>query len=268
MSVPGDLGYERRRQIRDKLQVYVERTNRWAIVREIESEFGVKVHPITVKRFLKNPQSTSDGNVALFESFVRKRESHEEALLRQNAGPAQEGELRLFPALQSFFQMGSEKVAQFLDKIVGTWGFFAYSESGRDYVCRGALRLKTLPNGDFWAEELQESIVGEGEDASTIQEHYSGHFFFRKDSMIVLLKERVQAVPKAYIFAIEHYFDKAGNYGILDGSVLKIRAKGGDTFLTNVHMIRSARAFDTCDVLPRSKVPDSVLRHLDRGNIP
>lgn len=262
-----EFGPERRRQIRDRMEPY-KRKGWKKMAQEIKQHFETDVHPATIKRFDKNPQSTTDDNVALFESYVRRQESHHEAKLRQEAGEPVGDELRLFPALQAFFQMGSAKVAQFLNKIVGTWGFFAYSESGRDYVCRGALRLKTLDNGDFWAEELQESIVGEGDEASTIQEHYSGHFFFRKDSMIVFLKERVQAVPKVYIFAIEPYFDKAGNYGILDGSLLKVRAKGGDTFLTNVHMIRSARAFDNCDVLPRSKVPDSVLRHLDRGNIP
>lgn len=266
MSDWNEFDPERRKKIRDKLEVYAKRLGRKAIARAIEKDSETVVHPDTIKRFLKQPLTARDGTVALFESFVRKRESHEEALLRQNSAPAEADELRLFPALQSFFQMGSGKVAQFLDKIVGTWGFFAYSESGKDYVCRGALRLETLENGDFWAEELQESIVGEGEDASTIQEHYSGHFFFRKDSMVVLLKERVHAVPKVYIFSIEPYFDKARNYAILDGSLLKIRSKGGDTFFTNVHMIRSAKAFENCDVLPRSKVPPSVFRHLDRGH--
>lgn len=267
MSGQTEFDAERRAEIKAKLEVYAKRLGRKTILRAIEKDSGILLHYDTLKRFPKNPDTTTDVNVALFESYVRKQESLQEALRRQEAGGPTPDELRLFPALQAFFQMSSSKVTQFLDKIVGTWGFFAYSESGRDYVCRGALRLKTLENGDFWAEELQESIVGEGEDASTIQEHYSGHFFFRKDSMIVLLKERVQAVPKVYIFAIEHYFDKAENYAILDGSLLKIRAKGGDTFVTNVHMIRSARAFDNCDVLPRAKVPDSVLKHLDRGNV-
>ncbi len=261
MSDWNEFGPERRKEIRDKLEIYVKRLGRKAIVHAIEKDFEAQLHPDTIKRFLKNPQSTSDGNVALFESFVRRQESLHEARQRQEVVAPTADELRLFPALQAFFQMTPQKVEQYCAKIVGTWAFFAFSEKGRDHVVQGAIRFEIGPDGDFNADELQEQIIPAAANPVTLREVHAGHFLFRKDSMIVLLKERVHAIPKLYILTIEPFYDNKGNHVLMEGALLKVGSKG-DVFSTKIRLVRDESAFEHCSVRPTSAVPPSIIDHI------
>jgi len=165
----------------------------------------------------------------------------------------------MFPALRAFFEMRPVKAGLFRDKITGVWAFYAYSEKGRSRVCRGAIAFTAAANGDLCAQELQQAVpVG---STDTFREEHSGHFLFRKNSMIVFLREKRQSLPKFYILSIEPYENDAGQYVVMTGTLLKIGAQQ-DVFSGRVRMVRDNTAFTNCNVVPASDVKD-ILDHLD-----
>ena len=81
----------------------------------------------------------------------------------------------------------------------GTYRFYAYSESdrGQAAVCLGAIRF----DEDFSVDELQTGF--REESGNTIREEFHGHYIYRGDSLIVMLRNKEgRREPKFYILAI------------------------------------------------------------------
>ena len=213
----------------------------------------------SIERFFDlSPGATTvgDARVALLGRFLRLVE---ETWPPPEPAPAAAIDHRVFPALQAFFEMRPVKADQFRDKITGAWTFYAYSEKGRSKVCRGAIAFSVAANGDLCADELQKSIpLG---STVAFREEHAGHFLFRKNSMIVFLREKRQSLPKFYVLSIEPYENDAGQYLVMTGTLLKIGAQQ-DVFSGRVRMVRHDAAFENCDVVPASDVKD-ILDHLD-----
>jgi hypothetical protein len=164
----------------------------------------------------------------------------------------------LFEVARAFFRMGQHKVRQYHHSVPGTYRFYAYSESdrGRAAVCLGAIRF----DEDFSVEELQTSVIEE--TGHIIREEFHGHYIYRGDSLIAMLRNKKGREPKFYILAIPSYDTVDGKRLSITGLLLKT-GDARPVFGTTIHMIRNDHAFEGTNVIPREQVDAAILRILD-----
>jgi hypothetical protein len=218
---------------------------------------GVTVSADTVKRFLDpDPESgkVADVRVVALELYLKSEAAAKSVPARRNRPSS------LFPVVQDFFNMRPEKASQYRDGVTGLYTFYAYSEKGRDRVCRGAIEFSVDPVGQFTVKEIQKSVPPGGDTA--YNEVFTGYFLFRETSLIAILRDDQYKHPKFYILSIEPYTSDAGKHMVMYGSLLKI---GADrcVFSGNTYMIRKDTAFDECTMLDRPDVPPTIIQFLD-----
>jgi hypothetical protein len=229
------------------------------IIAKNSAGLGGKISADSINRFLDTSQgSVTVGvkRVALLDRYLQlPKDTWESQPTVENRPPP------VFPALQSLFRMRPAKADQFRDKVTGVWAFYAYSEWGRSRVCRGGIEFTVVADGELRAKEVQKSVPF----GSTLPyyEWHSGHFLFRKNTLIAILREKIQSLPKFYILSLEPFENDHGQYMVMTGTFLKIGAKQ-DVFAGKVHMIRdhTALALDKADMIPASEVA-AVLPYLD-----
>jgi hypothetical protein len=134
--------------------------------------------------------------------------------------------------------MRDYKIRQHHHSVPGTYRFCAYSESalGKSAVCLGAIRF----NEDFSAAELQTWAMPSG---NTVREEFEGHYIYRGDSLVAMLRHTREMEPKFYILAIPSAGTESGQRETLTGLLVKI-GDGRPVFGTTIHMVRNKHAFE------------------------
>jgi hypothetical protein len=251
-----------RQRIRNDLKTHMEHYEIDAktvasIIRENRERLKGKLSADTIGRFLDARQGSvtvGPKYVALIRRYLAlPKETWESPPRAADNRPSPP----VFLTLKSFFAMRPEK-AKLSDKVIGVWAFYAYSEKGRSAVCRGAIQF-SVADGELRAKEIQAAVPF----GSTMRyyEEYVGHFLFRKNTMIVILREKIQSLPKFYILSLEPFENEQRQYMVMTGALLKIGAQQ-DVFSDKIHMIRDDAAFDKCDMISPSDVKE-ILPHLE-----
>ncbi len=248
----------RRTRIREDLDRFLKdaKLSRRDFAEVLNKESGLKTNEAAIRRFL-NPQASTVGNSvvlaieAYLDKHVRPVWTKDDALLQPPPVAS------LFEVARAFFGMGPHKVRQYHRSVPGIYRFYAYSESdrGTQAVCIGAIRF----GEDFRVNELQTSVADTGR---TITEEFEGHYFYRAESLVAMLRLKEGHKPKFYVLAIPPYDSTDRRRQTLTGALLKIGA-GRPVFTTTIHLVRREEAFKETDVVERGKVDESILKSLD-----
>ena len=237
---------------REGLKVSGQKVSRF--INERPSVFkGFKTNPVTIERFLDMSAGTVRAQtvsaLGLYLSEIEKIQPASRDIAST-----------MFEATKAFFGMSDMKANQYLLSVVGTYAFYAYSEQGKSRVCRGAIEFSADESGNFNAREVQRSIPPGG--SKVYIEHHDGHFLFRRNSMIVLLRASNLGRPKFYILSIAPYETEDGEKQVLTGALLKTGASQ-DVFGGAIYMVRKDTAFEECDMVASAEVPEEILEILD-----
>jgi hypothetical protein len=255
---------DRRRRLRKELKDYMDPNK--VSCREIaayitaqppEAFGGISMSSDTVRNFL-DEEAGKVGNkyVDAIERFLKRQANG------QDSPPLPTS---FFTAAASFFRMVPAKAEQYCGSILGSYAFHAHSETERPKVSRGALSF-TRVDGALCVSERQETIPPGS--TKPHREFYSGHFLFRKDTVIAMLSEQGhqghqgRALPKFYILSITGPTDDEGKKLIMCGVMMKL-GEDKSIFTSYVHLTRSETALNECAVIPRREVPDDILGYLD-----
>ena len=256
-----------RRDLRQRLVSHIEgtRENPGPSPRDIAADierhvevYGRAVSASTIYRFVnpKNPVMVSDKCLEVLETYL-ERASRGEAM-----APARETG-RLFAELQAFFEMRlpPDTVIELQRAVAGMYAFYAYSESGRERVCQGAIEFSVAQNGDFEVREVQRGVPSVARIAHN--EVFTGHFIFGHNSLIAMLRDDQEKQPKFYILSIPPYRNNDKQNVVMDGALLKIGVQQ-TVFIGNVLLVRRETALEECTVMERSEVePSDILDYLD-----
>ena len=265
------IEYEHRKKIRTNLDRHMKKSRISArqiekFIRERPDKFDeVKVSADTIDRF-RDPDPLSskagDDRVLALEKYLEVIKAKSGSRLPRPTYKVNPDSL--FFAAQHFFNMRSAKAEQYREAVTGIYSFYAYSEkSGKTQVCRGAIEFKAAnPTGSFSVRELQRSIP-DGAD-NPYNEFFSGFFIFREKSLIAMLRDNEEKIPKFYIMSIEPYKDNVKKIVVMRGVLLKTGAQN-DVFTGYIYMVRRAAAFDECEMLEPSDVPRGIIAYLDSG---
>lgn len=248
---------DRRRRLRKELNDYMEANK--VSCREIadyitaqREAFGdISISSYTVRNFL-DEAAGKVGNkyVDAIEQFLEPQASGQDS----RPLPAS-----FFTTAAAFFGMIAEKGKQHCGPTEGTYTFYAISESSPSKISKGALEFKVV-NQEFCVSEQQQSVPPDSK--KPYKEIYDGHFLFRKDNVIALLREKTDARPKFYILSPDSHTDEADRKVVMRGVMMKFGERKS-VFTSYVHLVRNDDAFDQCDVIPRDDVPGDILEYLD-----
>jgi hypothetical protein len=231
-----------------------------AYIKERPKVFQVPVSAASIRRFL----DTTSGAVTVAAERVASIGKYLQVVREDDPGTKEEGPQtgQMLTAATAFFRMRPEKADQLRDTILGVYAFYAYSEGGKARVCKGAIRFFVDKHGHLSVMERQESVPAGGK--RRFAEIFSGHFLFRKDSVIVIQRHKGETIPKFYILAILNYKDETDRVLVMSGGLLKIGDRA-DVFFGNIYMVRDDHAFDSCTMLNATNVPPDILAYLDLG---
>lgn len=216
---------------------------------------AVRISASSIYRFCDRKEGTvSDRCLTVLDRYLEMPSQGESTPARQAKG--------LFAEVQAFFDIGlqAESVDKLRRAVAGMYKFYAYSERGREHVCRGAIEFMVAANGDLEVKEVQRAVPFGA--AIAHNEVFTGHFTFGRNSLIAILRDDQEKHPKFYILSIPPYRNDDKQNMTMDGALLKIGAHQA-VFIGNVHLVRSQTALKECTVMPRSKVDQEIIDYLD-----
>jgi hypothetical protein len=259
-------------KIRENLRTYIE-VNGISMAKisrcisEHKTLYGKEVSVDSIRRFLdsrKESPRVSDEIVAI---ILRYLEEHSDTgmplpvtpapmIVECPPGSGNEQPLRFFPVTMSYFDVDPQMLDRYSRAICGEYTFYACSEKDRSLVCQGAIRF-SQHEGECLVEEVQESIPDGG--VESFREEYTGHFFFREESMVVILREKELAIPKFYIMSVLRWKGATtGLYQQMEGAMLKV-GEQKSLFAHNIYMVRNQRAFEECRMLELTELKEKKI---------